>query len=133
MAHYRSMTTGRESYMPAPRQHPDAATSGIPQPYREHLPPHTVNETPRHAHGGGHIAIPSNITNRRPPIPARVASRRMSAQQQNQENSGDAEAAIAREEIQAASMRYAEDGVGLDFMDETPPRIGRFERYATEH
>lgn len=66
--------------------------------------------------------------NRRPPIPARVASRRVSGRQLNQENSGDAEAELMREELRVASMRYAEDGTGMEVMDETPPRIGRFER-----
>lgn len=65
---------------------------------------------------------------RRPPIPARIASRRLPVQQRNQENSGDAEAELMRAEMEAASMRYGDDAVGLEVMDETPPRVGRFER-----
>lgn len=81
-----------------------------------------------HQYDRGIVTALPDLGGRRPPIPARVASRRISAQQLNQENSGDAEDERMREEMTAAGMRYAEDGVGLDIMDETPPRIGRFER-----
>jgi hypothetical protein len=38
-----------------------------------------------------------------------------------------------REEMAAASIRYADDGVGLDVLDDTPPRVGRFERRILEN
>jgi hypothetical protein len=72
-------------------------------------------------------AIPHNT--RRPPIPARIASRRMSAQQLNQENSGEAEIALMRDELLEARMRFVDDEGGMDVMDETPPPVGRFERH----
>jgi hypothetical protein len=37
-----------------------------------------------------------------------------------------------REEMAAAGVRFAEDVAGLDIMDETPPRVGRFERHLIE-
>ena len=81
----------------------------------------------------GSYREPDRSAHRRPPIPARVASRRVSAQQLNQENSGDAEAELMREEMVAAGMRFAEGAAGLDVMDETPPRVGRFERLMMEN
>ncbi|KAF2193846.1 hypothetical protein K469DRAFT_691351 [Zopfia rhizophila CBS 207.26] len=62
--------------------------------------------------------------NTRPSLHRAVIShRRIIPQQQNQENSGDAEAELMREEMLAAGMRYAEDGQQLEVMDETPPRL----------
>jgi hypothetical protein len=40
----------------------------------------------------------------------------------------EAEQGAMRDEIQAAGMRYADNGVSQDIMDETPPKVGRFER-----
>jgi hypothetical protein len=51
----------------------------------------------------------------------------VSAQQRDQENSGDAEAEMMREELAAVRFRY-DEGAVLDVLDETPPRVGRFER-----
>ncbi|KAF2020810.1 hypothetical protein BU24DRAFT_403882 [Aaosphaeria arxii CBS 175.79] len=66
---------------------------------------------------------------RRPDIPMRVASRhQVSAQQSNQENSGEAEAILMRNEMATAGMRYSNLGGQSDTMDDTPPRIGRFEQ-----
>ncbi|KAF2657940.1 hypothetical protein K491DRAFT_776840 [Lophiostoma macrostomum CBS 122681] len=97
--------------------------------YRDRLqpPPALFSVTYREPDRGAHV------NHRRPPIPARVASRRVSAQQLNQENSGDAEAELMREEMAAAGMRFAENAAGLDIMDETPPRVGRFERLVMEN
>jgi hypothetical protein len=59
-----------------------------------------------------------------------ISRRRITPQQQNQENSGEAEDERMRAEMVAAGMRYEVDGQQLDVMDETPPRLGRFERAA---
>lgn len=47
---------------------------------------------------------------------------------QNQENLGEAEIEMMRQELDSVRMRYDEDQQG-DMMDETPPRIGRVERH----
>lgn len=47
---------------------------------------------------------------------------------QNQENSGEAEIEMMRQELVSVRMRYDEGQHG-DVMDETPPRIGRVERH----
>jgi hypothetical protein len=69
---------------------------------------------------------------RRRPVMTRVPTprRRIMPQQQNQENSGEAEDERMREEMVAAGMRYEGAGGRLEVMDETPPRLGRFERAA---
>ncbi|KAF2706362.1 hypothetical protein K504DRAFT_459655 [Pleomassaria siparia CBS 279.74] len=70
------------------------------------------------------------LMTRRPVMTHAPASRRrITPQQLNQENSGDVENELMREEMVAAGMRYAEDEQ-QDTMDETPPRLGRFERRA---
>ncbi|KAF2628622.1 hypothetical protein BU25DRAFT_420593 [Macroventuria anomochaeta] len=53
---------------------------------------------------------------------------RMDPRLQNQENSGEAEMEMMRQDFESARMRYNEDQQG-DVMDETPPRIGRVERH----
>ena len=53
---------------------------------------------------------------------------RMDPRLQNQENSGEAEIEMMRQELEAARMRHDEGQHG-DVMDETPPRIGRVERH----
>ncbi|KAF2243636.1 hypothetical protein BU26DRAFT_106185 [Trematosphaeria pertusa] len=58
---------------------------------------------------------------------APTSRRRIPPQQRNQENSLEAEEQLMRAEMHAASMRHGDDGQ-LDVLDETPPRIGRFER-----
>lgn len=55
-------------------------------------------------------------------------SARMDPRLQDQENSGDAETDMMRQELESARMRYDEDQQG-HVMDETPPRIGRVERH----
>jgi len=45
----------------------------------------------------------------------------------NQENSGEAEEEMMRQEQNAIDARYADDEQ-RDVMDETPPRVGRIER-----
>ncbi|KAF2116229.1 hypothetical protein BDV96DRAFT_573612 [Lophiotrema nucula] len=70
-----------------------------------------------------------HAANRRPPmIRAGTSRRRMSPRLENQENSGEAEVGLMREELMTVGMRY-EDAQQLDVMDETPPRVGRFERH----
>lgn len=79
------------------------------------------------------LDIASGTTSWRPPsMPAAV--RRMPAQQQDQENSGEAQREIEamREELAAVRVRYGEDNGRSDRMDETPPRIGRIERRMAE-
>lgn len=53
---------------------------------------------------------------------------RMDPRLQNQENSGEAELEMMRQELEAVRMRHDEDQQGY-VMDETPPRIGRVERH----
>ena len=60
-----------------------------------------------------------------PPAPSRRS--RLPAWQQEQENSGNVEEDAMREEIQARGMRGGSENEG-EVMDETPPRVGRFER-----
>ena len=60
-----------------------------------------------------------------PPPPSRRS--RPPAWQQEQENSGNAEEDAMREEMQARGMRGGSGNEG-EVMDETPPRVGRFER-----
>lgn len=121
-------------------------SSDSERPHRFHLPlrhPARSLEVPRlphqqqlrastwlsgHRHADPTLMTAHALVGRRPPIPTRIASRRLPAQQRNQENSGDAEAELMRAEMEAASMRYGDDAVGLEVMDETPPRVGRFER-----
>ncbi|KAF2001915.1 hypothetical protein P154DRAFT_521377 [Amniculicola lignicola CBS 123094] len=61
-------------------------------------------------------------------IPGR--RQRISSPQQNQENSGEAEEQMMREELDSAWVRHA--GEGGEVMDETPPRLGRIERRMRE-
>jgi hypothetical protein len=56
---------------------------------------------------------------------------RANAQLQNQENSGEAEMELMRLEQEAVNARYDEARHG-EVMDETPPRIGRMERFARD-
>jgi hypothetical protein len=63
---------------------------------------------------------PITVPNRR--------SVRADTQLQNQENSGEAEMELMRLEQEAVSARYDEERQG-EVMDETPPRIGRMERF----
>jgi hypothetical protein len=60
-----------------------------------------------------------------PPPPSRRP--RLPAWQQEQENSGNVEENAMREEIQARGTRGGSGNEG-EVMDETPPRVGRFER-----
>ncbi|KAF2200427.1 hypothetical protein GQ43DRAFT_73548 [Delitschia confertaspora ATCC 74209] len=60
--------------------------------------------------------------------PGPLRRRRMPSSQQDQENSLDAEMGMMRNEMVAAGMRYAQDG-HPEVMDDTPPRLGRFERH----
>lgn len=53
---------------------------------------------------------------------------RMDPQLQDQENSGEAEMDMMRQEFESVRARYDETQQG-DTMDETPPRIGRIERH----
>ncbi|KAJ8105318.1 hypothetical protein OPT61_g10251 [Boeremia exigua] len=53
---------------------------------------------------------------------------RMDPRLQNQENSGEAEMQMMRQEFESVRTRYDERQQG-DVMDETPPRIGRVERH----
>ncbi|KAF9700216.1 hypothetical protein EKO04_001312 [Ascochyta lentis] len=53
---------------------------------------------------------------------------RMDPRLQDQENSGEAETEMMRQEFQAVRTRYDADQHG-EVMDETPPRIGRVERH----
>jgi hypothetical protein len=46
----------------------------------------------------------------------------------DQENSGQAEMEMMRQELEAVRARY-DEGQQRDVMDETPPRIGRVERH----
>ncbi|KAF1930154.1 uncharacterized protein M421DRAFT_385694 [Didymella exigua CBS 183.55] len=55
-------------------------------------------------------------------------SARMDPRLQNQENSGEAEIEMMRQELESVRMRHDEGQQG-DVMDETPPRIGRVERH----
>ncbi|OCL03086.1 hypothetical protein AOQ84DRAFT_357078 [Glonium stellatum] len=64
---------------------------------------------------------------RHEPQPQSSRRSRLPAWQHEQENSGDAEEEAMREEIQARGMRGG-SGNELEIMDETPPRVGRFER-----
>jgi len=66
----------------------------------------------------------------RAPTSARV-NRRVPAHQLDQENSGEGEMMLARREQTAINARYNEDEQ-RDVMDETPPRIGRYERRMLE-
>ncbi|KAF1912703.1 hypothetical protein BDU57DRAFT_523131 [Ampelomyces quisqualis] len=54
-------------------------------------------------------------------------TRRVPPQQRDQENSGQGEEQLMRQEEAAINARYGEEGQG-DTMDETPPRVGRVER-----
>ena len=60
-----------------------------------------------------------------PPPPSRRSH--LPAWQQEQENSGNAEEDAMREEMQARGMRGGPGNEG-EVMDETPPRVGRFEQ-----
>jgi hypothetical protein len=79
------------------------------------------------------LDMASGVTSRRPmtsyvPIPRRPVPR----QQIDQENSDDVERQAAMAERVAVEMRHGasqETEEGREVMDETPPRIGRFERH----
>lgn len=61
-----------------------------------------------------------------------MSRRRIPRQQVDQENSDGAVREAAMEERAALGMRYGgseEGGREGEVMDETPPRIGRFERH----
>lgn len=64
-----------------------------------------------------------------PPPPSRRSH--LPAWQQEQENSGNAEEDAMREEMQARGMRGGPGNEG-EVMDETPPRVGRFEQRILE-
>ncbi|KAH7135890.1 hypothetical protein B0J11DRAFT_611747 [Dendryphion nanum] len=101
---------------------------------------------PMHHRFSEHVPLEAH---RRPPqIPARFASRRrISAQLANQENEGGVEERLMREELGRVGMRFGglgggngnaeqeqegERGGGLEVLDDTPPRVGRFERRVLE-
>ena len=68
-------------------------------------------------------------TARRPQIPVRLASRRqLSEQQQNQENTGEAEAEMMMGDLAGIRARFDQNEDHLGNLDDTPPPIGRFER-----
>ncbi|KAH9864116.1 hypothetical protein J1614_010049 [Plenodomus biglobosus] len=75
----------------------------------------------------------SGVTSRRSRSPLVRATttarthRRVPAHQRDQENSAEAEIDAMRREQAAVNARYGENGQ-QETMDETPPRIGRFER-----
>ena len=76
-----------------------------------------------------HPDYPPLDTARRPQIPARFASRRQfSEQQENQENSGEAEAEMMMNELVGVRTRFNQDNGHTGNLDDTPPPIGRFER-----
>jgi len=79
------------------------------------------------------LDMASGITSRRPVTNRAPALRRsISRQQIDQENSDDVMRAAVMEERTAVRMRYdgAEGGEGRgEVMNETPPRVGRFERH----
>lgn len=77
-------------------------------------------------HGSGTISRRPGSPYRPMTVAAR-AYRRMPAQQIDQENSGNIEMLPAMREQDAINSRYNEDRQ-RHVMDETPPRLGRFER-----
>ena len=81
-------------------------------------------------HGSGTTSRRSRSPVMRAPTSARV-NRRVPAHQLDQENSGEGEMMLARREQTAINARYNEDEQ-RDVMDETPPRIGRYERRMLE-
>ncbi|KAF2800680.1 hypothetical protein K505DRAFT_398576 [Melanomma pulvis-pyrius CBS 109.77] len=132
----------RHGYTPPLRHHRSIPHEGEPQrrnPLRAFPEPHLYHErhdlphpiSLRHLERASIAPAIGQGAGSRRPVNTRVATsrRRITHQQQNQENSGDAEAGLMREEILAGGMRYADDGQQLDVMDETPPRLGRFERH----
>ncbi|KZM23727.1 uncharacterized protein EKO05_0005712 [Ascochyta rabiei] len=96
----------------APRHHNEPASSPI-LPALPMIPPR---------HGLRHHAALS-------PGHGNVGRRsvRMDPRLQDQENSGEAETEMMRQEFEAVRARYDAEQQG-DVMDETPPRIGRVER-----
>jgi hypothetical protein len=81
-------------------------------------------------HGSGTTSRRSRSPVMRAPTSARV-NRRVPVHQLDQENSGEGEMMLARREQMAINARYNEDEQ-RDVMDETPPRIGRYERRMLE-
>ncbi|KAF3051703.1 hypothetical protein E8E11_000319 [Didymella keratinophila] len=83
--------------------------------------PPVYNVPPRHSSRHYTALSPGQGTaGRRPP--------RMDPRRQDQENSGEAEIEMMRQELESTRMRYDEGQQG-DVMDETPPRVGRVERH----
>lgn len=112
----------RRPVPPPPLQHTD----------RQETAPLPFNRRPERgtASTSTTFDLASGITSRRSAVnrAAAASRRRIPQQQHNQENSGEAERAAMRQELAAVGMRYGEEA-RLDVMDETPPRIGRFERH----
>ncbi|KAF2465495.1 uncharacterized protein BDR25DRAFT_378648 [Lindgomyces ingoldianus] len=118
------------------RAEPDPERRNPPRSIAGSLPYHerqTAPQTYAPRHGDRPSVAPEQFIatgSHRPSMHrAGTSRRRITPQQQNQENSGDAEEQMMREELAAAGMRYARDEQQLDTMDETPPRLGRFERH----
>jgi hypothetical protein len=113
--------------------------SPSPVPYgstRDSLaPPLPLNRTPsrRPPSTFTTLDMASGVTSRRPLTSrAPILRRSIPRQQIDQENSDDVVRAAVLEERTAVGMRYdgAEEGEGRSqVMNETPPRIGRFERH----
>jgi hypothetical protein len=114
LRHQRSIPPEDVPYRGSSSRAPAGARTYLEHPERSSL-------GPIFGQGAGRRPVISHIPTSR---------RRIPPQQQNQENSGEAEDERMREEMVAASMRYEVDGQQLDVMDETPPRLGRFERAA---
>lgn len=76
-----------------------------------------------HSHGSRQRAALSPSQGNAGRRPARLDPRL-----QDQENSGQAEMEMMRQEFDAARARYDVTQQG-DVMDETPPRVGRIERH----
>ncbi|CBX94347.1 hypothetical protein IAQ61_009945 [Plenodomus lingam] len=119
-SHYREDTPNSQT-----RTQRQVSTTALPS---LHL--HPSRDSPLTAlaldHGSG-------VTSRRSRSPLVRASttarthRRVPAHQRDQENSAEAEISAMRQEEAAVTTRYGENGQ-QETMDETPPRIGRFEQ-----
>lgn len=104
-----------EAFQAAPAQHQQEQLSS------PIFGPPVWDVPPRHSsHHHAVLSPAQGNAGRRPP--------RMDTRRQNQENSGEAEVEMMRQELESVRMRFDEGQYG-DVMDETPPRIGRVERH----
>jgi hypothetical protein len=125
-------TSAGAPHRPPPSNEPNMRGGGVRRRVAPAALSYSLLQPPRNYSSGFTASGRTSIrTSLRSPILRATTSarplRRMPPQQRDQENSGAGEEQLMRQEEAAINARYRQD-VDRDTMDETPPRVGRFER-----